>query len=96
MISNFVCDELNEVWRIDNYHPPAESSVARFKMVRNGRQAAVLQLVTLDTDQDLAGGQLCAGAPESDLLPVLAHAASVTEVCTMFFIERSEHQVIYR
>ena len=39
MISNFICDELNEVWRIDNYHPPAESSVARFKMVRNGQQA---------------------------------------------------------
>ena len=56
----------------------------------------MLQLVALDTDQDLAGVQLCAGAPESDILPVLAHAASVTEVCTMFFIERSEHQVIYR
>ena len=98
MSTAFYCAEYNEYWRIDNYHPDETRFVMFREIEGRAREPMVVQLNPLVTPIPGDTGQLslCPGYPERDILPVLARRLGVTEVCTMFYIERSGSQVMYR
>ena len=101
MSSVFFCAENNESWRVENYNPVADRIETKFVMYREvcgRRELMLLQLTSLASAPGDSGSglSLCAGSPERDILPVLASGLGVTEVCTMFYIERCGGQVVYR
>ena len=95
----FFCADLNESWRIDNYHPD-ETKFVMFREIEDKElEPMVVQLTSLDAaslSEDSRPLSLCPGASERDILPILAGGLGVTEACTMFYIERSGSQVVYR
>ena len=98
MSTAFYCAEYNEYWRIDNYHPEETRFVMFREFEDRAREPMVVQLTSLvaPIPEDTGKLSLCPGFPERDILPVLARRLGVTEVCTMFYIERSGSQVMYR
>ena len=98
MSTAFYCAEYNEYWRIDNYHPDKTRFVMIREIENRAQEPMVMQLTPLDTPvpEDTGQMSLCPGYPEHDILPVLNGKLGVTEVCTMFYIERSGSQVMYR
>ena len=96
-ISTFLCQERKESLTIVDY-PDARDPVARrYKAKRNGTDPLVIQISPLQHDPDHVSSSLCLGTPEADILPVLARSrVSVTEVVTMFLIEASGGDIVYR
>ena len=95
----FFCAEYNESWRIDNYHPDGTRFVMFREIKDREREPMMVQLTSLAAapfPEDARPLSLCPGSPERDILPILAGGLGVTEACTMFYIERSDHQVVYR
>ena len=87
----FSCADLNESWRIDNYHPDETKFVMFREIEDREREPLVVQLTSLDAaslPEDTRPLSLCPGAPR--------RRPRVTEACTMFYIERSGSQVVYR
>ena len=95
----FSCADLNESWWIDNYRPDETRFVMFREIEDREREPIVVQLTSLDAaslPEHTRPLYLCPGAPERDILPILAGGLGVTEACTMFYIERSGSQVVYR
>ena len=57
----------------------------------------VIQISPLHHVPDHDSSSLCLGTPEADILPVLERSrVSVTDVVTMFLIEASDDDIVYR
>ncbi len=56
-----------------------------------------MQLIPVRSNHDVTRSALCRGTSESDMLAILARSrAPITEVVTMFLIEASGGDIVYR
>ena len=96
--SHFSCLESKETLTIVNFlNIDEEANSRRFQAVRNDRESLVLHLVPVKNVFNDDNTALCQGTREAEILPVLLRSSvSVTEVCTMFLIEASGEDIVYR
>ena len=98
--TNFTSYDSSESLSIVNFLPSKSeviSSPARFHAIRNDKETLVIQLNPVRSRNDVTSSTLCRGTPESDMLAILARTrAPVTEVVTMFLIEASDGDIVYR
>ena len=99
MYTHLTSQDSSETLTISNFLDNNEEVLQprRYKAVRNGKENFVLQLFPVRNVQDLTSSSLCLGTPEADILALLARSrVPVTELVTMFLIEASGGDIVYR
>ena len=98
--TNFNSQDSNESLSVINFlnsNSEAISNPRRFQAIRNDTEKLIMQLVPVNSRHDVTTSTLCRGTPEADMLSILARSgAPVTEVVTMFLIEASDGDIVYR
>ena len=95
--ATLMCQERKETLTIADYFDDNDNLPRRYKAQRNEIDPLVIQISPLLHAPDHGSSTLCQGTPEADILPVLARSrVSVTEVVTMFLIEASGGDFVYR
>ena len=99
MHTNFTCPNSSKTLTISSFLDSNEeiTQPRRYKAVRNGKENLVLHLFPVWNVQNFTSSTLCQGTPEADILPVLNMSrVPVTELVTMFIIEASGGDIVYR
>ena len=98
--TNFTSQDSSESLSVINFvHSNREviSNPRRFQAIRNDKEKLIIQLSPVTSRYDVTTSTLCRGTPEADMLAILARSgAPVTEVVTMFLIEASYGDIVYR
>ena len=95
--ATLICQEREETLKIADYFHDNDKLPRRYKAKRNETDPLVIQILPLHHASDHDSSSLCLGTPEADILPILARSrVSVTEVVTMFLIEVSGSDIVYR
>ena len=98
--TNFTSQYSSESLSVINFiqsHSEVISNPRRFQAIRNDTEKLIMQLVPVNSRHDVTTSTLCRGTPEADMLAILARSgAPVTEVVTMFLIEASDGDIVYR
>ena len=95
--ATLICQEREETLKIADYFHDNDKLPRRYKAKRNETDHLVIQILPLLHASDHDSSSLCLGTPEADILPVLERSrVSVTDVVTMFLIEASDDDIVYR
>ena len=98
--TNFTSQDSKESLSVINFlqsNSEAISNPRRFQAIRNDTEKLIMQLIPVGSRHDVTTSTLCRGTPEADMLAILARSgAPVTEVVTMFLIEASYGDILYR
>ena len=94
MISTFRCYVTDQRLTILDYDE--NKTDGRYRAVINEDKIAVLQLQSVDTeDTPVSQLSLCSGVLESSFLQLLTKSNS-TDYLVQFFIEKIDHDIVYR
>ena len=101
MLSKFTCAEINTHIDIQDYEPPDVGTNSRYPALIDDNQMVVLQMSGVDDienkDLNLSMVTLCPGVLETEILPLLSQTDMTTfNICSMFYIENVNHNIVYR
>ena len=85
----FSCADLNESWRIDNYHPDETMFVMFREIEERKRELMVVQLPSLNAappPEHTRPLSLCPGAPERDILPMMPRLRKMTVLVVFVYL----------
>ena len=99
MLSKFTCNEDNSQIEILDYEPPDVGTNSRFPALISGDKLVLVQMAGVEDVQtrNLRMVTLCPGLTETQILALLSQTEMATSnVCSMFYIENVNHNVVYR